>query len=124
MENIDPYSPKRAPMFDAGEAISLIALKRLLTPIAYHRLAEITKTVALGLVSGVLYLFLFHYESEVTELALLTRAGHKLDALAPVGIALVFSLVHGAFTGRFWDALGIRAKRQNQDEQVHAEIDD
>jgi len=29
----------------------------------------------------------------------------------PVGIAFLFSMVHGAFTGHFWDVLGFKAKK-------------
>jgi len=30
--------------------------------------------------------------------------------LIPIVIALVFSFVHGAFTGAFWDAVGLKPK--------------
>jgi hypothetical protein len=29
----------------------------------------------------------------------------------PVAMAFLFSLVHGAFTGHFWDVLGIKARK-------------
>jgi len=61
--------------------------------------------------SAVLYLLLFLYSDRLTELAQLTRSGDKLLALVPLAIAMVFSLVHGAFTGHFWDLLGLRAKK-------------
>ena len=68
-------------------------------------------TLVLGAMSAVLYLLLFLYSDRLTELAQLTRAGDKLYALVPLVVAMVFSLVHGAFTGHFWDLLGLRAKK-------------
>ena len=68
-------------------------------------------TLVLGAMSAVLYLLLFIYSDRLTELAQLTRSGEKLLALVPLVVAMVFSLVHGAFTGHFWDLLGLRAKK-------------
>lgn len=68
-------------------------------------------TLLLGAASAVLYLLLFLYSDRLTELARLTREGDKLYALVPLVVAMVFSLVHGAFTGHFWDLLGLRAKK-------------
>jgi hypothetical protein len=68
-------------------------------------------TLVLGVASAVLYLLLFLYSDRLTELARLTREGDKLYALVPLVVAMVFSLVHGAFTGHFWDLLGLRAKK-------------
>jgi hypothetical protein len=68
-------------------------------------------TLVLGAASAVLYLLLFLYSDRLTELARLTREGDKLYALVPLAVAMVFSLVHGAFTGHFWDLLGLRAKK-------------
>jgi hypothetical protein len=68
-------------------------------------------TLVLGAGSAVLYLLLFLYSDRLTELARLTREGDKLYALVPLAVAMVFSLVHGAFTGHFWDLLGLRAKK-------------
>ena len=68
-------------------------------------------TLVLGVASAVLYLLLFLYSDRLTELARLTREGDKLYALVPLAVAMVFSLVHGAFTGHFWDLLGLRAKK-------------
>ena len=68
-------------------------------------------TLVLGAFSAGLYLLLFVFADRLTELARLTREGHKLYALVPLAIAMVFSFVHGAFTGHFWDLLGLRAKK-------------
>jgi hypothetical protein len=54
---------------------------------------------------------LFLFSETLSDLAAATRQGEKLYALVPIGIAIVFSLVHGAFTGHFWDLLGLRAKK-------------
>ncbi|RRQ21890.1 hypothetical protein [Thiohalobacter thiocyanaticus] len=68
-------------------------------------------TLLLGAVSAGLYFLLFLYSDRLVELAAATRQGEKLYALIPIAIALVFSFVHGAFTGRFWELLGLRAKK-------------
>ena len=69
-------------------------------------------TLSLGLASVGLYILLFVFPDKLPELAAITRQGeHKIYALVPIAIALVFSFVHGAFTGHFWDLLGLRAKK-------------
>lgn len=69
-------------------------------------------TLLLGLASAGLYVLLFLFSDRLPEFAALSRqGGHKLYALVPLAIALVFSFVHGAFTGHFWDLLGLRAKK-------------
>jgi len=68
-------------------------------------------TLILGAASAALYLLLFLFADQLIDLAERTRDGHKLYALVPIVIAMVFSFVHGAFTGHFWDLLGLRAKK-------------
>jgi hypothetical protein len=69
-------------------------------------------TLMLGTASAGLYLLLYLFADELQELAAVNRLGeHKIYALVPIGIALIFSFVHGAFTGHFWDLLGFRAKK-------------
>ena len=69
-------------------------------------------TLILGAASAGLYFLLFIFSDELTELASANRDGkHRLYAFIPLAVALVFSLVHGAFTGHFWDLLGFRAKK-------------
>ena len=65
--------------------------------------------VASGMVSGALYLLLYLYEQEI--MAAFTRTDGWFPAL-PVIAALVFSFAHGAFTGYFWEVLGIKALRK------------
>ena len=64
--------------------------------------------IASGLVSGALYLLLYLYEGEIMQA--FTRTDGWYPAL-PIVTAFVFSLAHGAFTGYFWDVLGVRAKK-------------
>lgn len=67
-------------------------------------------TIALGISVMILYFLLFQYEDEIVHLAELTRQGQKIDFIVPILIALVFSLVHGAFTENFWNMLGLKPK--------------
>lgn len=69
-------------------------------------------TLVLGAASAGLYLLLYLFSDQLPELAAASRRGEKLYALVPLAIAMVFSLVHGAFTGHFWDLLGLRAKKK------------
>ncbi|AFL72149.1 hypothetical protein [Thiocystis violascens] len=68
-------------------------------------------TLTLGAASALLYLLLFLFADRLNEIATATRDGEKLYALIPLAVAMVFSFVHGAFTGHFWDLLGLRAKK-------------
>ncbi|MEO5336277.1 MAG: hypothetical protein H7841_05200 [Magnetospirillum sp. WYHS-4] len=65
------------------------------------------KALATGAASLALYLFLFGYETMLLDLAKQAR----WMFIVPVGIAFLFSYVHGTFTGAFWDALGIKARK-------------
>jgi len=65
--------------------------------------------IASGIVSGALYLLLYLYEREI--LSAFTRTDGWFPAL-PVLAALVFSFAHGAFSGYFWEVLGIRGRRK------------
>ena len=61
-----------------------------------------------GAASASLYFLLFLYESEIMQG--FTRTDGFYPAL-PVLAAIVFSFTHGAFTGYFWEALGVTARR-------------
>jgi hypothetical protein len=65
------------------------------------------KLFAYGAVVAVLYALLFAYEREVIDIC--RRGGWWF--LFPVTVAFVFSVFHGTFTGLFWDALGVQAKK-------------
>lgn len=71
----------------------------------------LVSTVGYGVLSTVLYVLLFMYSEQLNALAEATRNGDKIYALVPLVIAIVFSLVHGAFTGYFWELLGLKAKK-------------
>ncbi len=81
-----------------------------LTPGGASRRAFVV-TLVLGAASIGLFLLLYLFSDTLPQLAAATRQGDKLYALIPIAIAMVFSLVHGAFTGAFWDLLGLRAKK-------------
>ena len=66
------------------------------------------KLLVSGLASASLYWLLFLYEREI--MASFTRTDGLYPAL-PVLAAFVFSFVHGAFTGYFWAALGVTARK-------------
>ena len=68
-------------------------------------------TLIMGALSAGLYFLLYIYSGVLPELAAQAGHGDKHYALIPLVIALVFSFVHGSFTGRFWDLLGLRAKK-------------
>jgi len=68
----------------------------------------LAKAIVYGAASLALYALLFLYAEETVELARRTREGEKIWFLVPIVIAFAFSLVHGAFTGAFWDAIGLR----------------
>jgi hypothetical protein len=60
-----------------------------------------------GSISASLYFLLYSYEKEIMES--FTRTDGFYPAL-PVLAALLFSFAHGAFTGYFWEALGVSAR--------------
>ena len=64
--------------------------------------------VVSGVASALCYGLLFGYQTEV--MAAFTRTDGWYPAL-PVLAALVFSFAHGAFTGYFWEALGVTARK-------------
>lgn len=68
--------------------------------------SQVAATILLGLLSLVLYFLLFRYEQEILDLS--GRGGWMF--VIQITIAFIFSFVHGAFTGNFWDVLGIKAK--------------
>jgi uncharacterized integral membrane protein len=65
------------------------------------------KTAVLGLITLGLFAFLLIEQHAIIEL---TSKGHWLFVV-PIGIAFLFSFMHGKFTANFWDLLGIKAKQ-------------
>ncbi len=66
----------------------------------------LTKTVIYGTLSVTLYFLLYLFSEQIIELS---RQGGRYFMI-PIVIAFIFSVVHGNFTGYFWDLLGIKAK--------------
>ena len=64
------------------------------------------RTLIYGVISITLYTLLYIFEENILEL---TKAG-RWNFIIPMAIAFVFSIVHGNFTGQFWDLFGIKAK--------------
>jgi hypothetical protein len=75
---------------------------------AASRTGSVARAVAYGVASIALYVLLFVYADETVELARRTREGDKILFLVPIVIAFAFSFVHGAFTGHFWAAIGLK----------------
>jgi hypothetical protein len=73
-----------------------------------------------GAASALCYTLLFAYQKEV--MAAFTRTDGWYPVL-PVLTAFVFSFAHGAFTGYFWEVLGVTA-RQPQKEVARQEIEE
>jgi hypothetical protein len=70
----------------------------------------VAMTLFTGALSGLLYLALYLFQNDIVQLADATRHGTRIDFIVPIIIALVFSLVHGSFTERFWGMLGLKPK--------------
>ena len=66
----------------------------------------LTRTLLFGAISAFLYLALYALNEEILARS---KAG-GWNFVIPIVIAFVFSLVHGNFTGQFWDLFGIKAK--------------
>jgi len=67
------------------------------------------KLVTSGAVTAAFYWMLFAHEAEV--MASFTRTD-GFYPLLPVVTAFAFSFAHGAFTGYFWEALGVQARKR------------
>lgn len=68
-------------------------------------------TVGLGILDIVLYSLLFQFADELTALAKAVHNGEALYILVPITLAMVFVLIHGAFTDYLWELLGLRARQ-------------
>jgi hypothetical protein len=68
---------------------------------------QVTKAVLYGLATLGLYSLLYVLEQPLLDFS--AQGGWYF--LVPVAMAFLFSAVHGAFTGHFWDVLGIKAKK-------------
>lgn len=73
-------------------------------PVESRRLLR--RTLLLGSLSAGLYFILYLLAEPILDGS---RQG-GWNFFIPVAIAFLFSLVHGAFTGHFWDLLGFKAR--------------
>ena len=71
----------------------------------------IAATLLFGIASLVLYTLLLMNSDLFVDWAERTIKGEKSLFLVPVVVAFVFSYFHGAFTGYFWETLGLRAAK-------------
>jgi len=67
----------------------------------------LAKTAVYGALSLTLYVLLYLFEDPILDWA----SQGQWYFLVPILAAFVFSFVHGNFTARFWDMLGIKAKK-------------
>jgi len=67
--------------------------------------------IGYGILSSIIYFGLYYFNSDIRHIAEMTNRGDHTYFLLPIGIAFLFSVVHGLFTDRFWEALGLKAKR-------------
>ena len=67
-------------------------------------------TLVFGASSIFLYVMLYRFSGDIRHIAEITNQGDKHLFYVPLVIAFIFSIVHGAFTGHFWDALGLKPK--------------
>jgi len=75
------------------------------------RKKPIGKLIISGLFSIALFTALFTNQDLVSSA--FTRGGWY--AFLPIGTALLFSLVHGSFTGHFWTVMGIEAAKKKKE---------
>ncbi|MDH5327162.1 MAG: hypothetical protein OEZ68_18390 [Gammaproteobacteria bacterium] len=81
-------------------------MRRLVRKITPSMTPLLIRTVSYGGLSVVLYFFLYYFNGQILEYS---RKGQWFFFI-PVSIAFVFSIVHGNFTGHFWDLFGVKAK--------------
>ena len=79
-------------------------------PNSAGRAKSLVWVAMLGLLSAGLYGALLLNGATLNAYAEASRHGDRVYFLIPIGIAFVFSLVHGAFTGQFWDVIGLKPK--------------
>jgi len=75
-----------------------------------HAKRPVAATLLYGGASLLLYALLFYYADHFVAWAEQTKE-QKALFLIPVVVAFVFSYFHGAFTGHFWESLGLRAAK-------------
>lgn len=71
-----------------------------------ERNRALRQTLFYGIISVALYIMLYLFNDKILEFS---KQG-QWYFIIPVVIAFAFSVVHGNFTGQFWDLFGIKAK--------------
>ncbi len=74
------------------------------------------KTIFWGITTALLYTLLFIESERVIELSR-TAPQHPWQVLVPIAIAFAISFMHGAFTGLFWEVMGLKAASQSKPPQ-------
>ncbi|MBM3564594.1 MAG: hypothetical protein FJX42_00580 [Alphaproteobacteria bacterium] len=69
---------------------------------------RIAAALGLGLLSLAMYGALYLFADRIVAF---TAQGGAVSTALLIATAFAFSIVHGAFTGRFWDVLGVKAKK-------------
>lgn len=67
--------------------------------------------IIFGIISLTLYVVLLTKQQFFNEY--FTKGG--LYAFLPIGMAFIFSFVHGNFTGNFWTVLGVEASKKKKE---------
>ncbi|MCG6871897.1 MAG: hypothetical protein LJE84_06360 [Gammaproteobacteria bacterium] len=75
---------------------------------------KVGQLLALGALSIYLYLLLLRFEHLLVKIAVQVQQGDHSAFLVPIVISLVFSLVHGGFTSRFWEVAGIQPSNSKE----------
>lgn len=73
----------------------------------YDRKRALSHVLIYGAISIALYFCLYLFATPILEMS---KQGHWAF-IVPIAIAFTFSIVHGSFTGQFWDLFGIKAKQ-------------
>jgi hypothetical protein len=98
------------PMQGRRRRVHKVRMRRLRRTAVMVR-ARTKATFAWGALSVMLYLLLYIFSGDIRHVAEMTNQGDRTLFLLPVGIALLFSVVHGLFTDHFWKSVGLTAKR-------------
>src|SRR5690349_702413 len=72
-----------------------------------RRSANWSKAIFWGAITALLYATMFYNADLIIELAR-TTPETPWHVLVPIGIAFAISWTHGAFTGLFWELMGLK----------------
>jgi hypothetical protein len=71
-----------------------------------ERKRALLRAALFGAISVGLYILLYLFSDQILAYS---KEGRWFFVI-PIGIAFLFSIVHGNFTGQFWDLIGVKAK--------------